>query len=174
MAKHQRTSKSLFKTTPKIYRPHAKPQRSDEQLSLDAFDTFAPVARASTQSPTTKVARQLRRVIETERPKRPRDMKEAIIARDDALARLEESTDSDWAERALRVLETLARTKADVHCDDLWQHIEFPPEARASGAVWQRAARLGYIQRTNELRPSIHSNGSGKPVWRSLLFRLDM
>lgn len=42
-------------------------------------------------------------------------------------------------------------------------------EDRALGPVFQRAARKGWIVKTDRVRPSVRSHLSGKPVWRSLL-----
>ncbi len=38
------------------------------------------------------------------------------------------------------------------------------------GAVMLKARRLGWCERTNRTRPSVRSNLSGKPVWRSVIF----
>jgi hypothetical protein len=46
-------------------------------------------------------------------------------------------------------------------------------DGRALGACYKRAARRGWIQKTDEFRPSPLSNGDPSPVWKSLIFRAD-
>jgi hypothetical protein len=44
-------------------------------------------------------------------------------------------------------------------------------EDRALGPIMQKAARLGWCIKTDRVRPSRRSRMSGKPVWKSLLYK---
>lgn len=98
-------------------------------------------------------------------------VEEARAARDEVLARLDAVTDPEWKDMARLMLIELAETRAEFFADDLWATgLPWPKSARAAGSIWQWGAQTGLIEKTGEGRPSVHSNLSEKPVWRSLIY----
>lgn len=99
-------------------------------------------------------------------------IEDALAARDVALERVQRGADPAWCDRALQVIRRVCEDRADWHSDVLWEYgLDEPTEARALGPVMLRAARLGYCTRTDRVRPSVRSHGSGKTVWVSLLYK---
>ena len=98
---------------------------------------------------------------------------DALAARDVQLARVDQHADPDWKTRALDAVHTVCVLRAEWHSDDIWAltGLDLPREARALGPVVLRAIRLGYCEKTDRVRPSVRSHGSGKPVYRSLIYR---
>ena len=71
---------------------------------------------------------------------------------------------------ALGWLMDYARSHAIVFCDDVWAAgLKRPLQPKALGALFQKAARLGIIERGG-YKPSASSNGSPKPWWSSRLW----
>jgi hypothetical protein len=103
----------------------------------------------------------------------PRTLPEAHADAAIAMERVEQAADSDWMEQAYAAVELTCRRLPDWISDDVWREsgLREPREARALGPVLMRARRAGLCVRTSMQRPSIRSHGSGKPVWRSLIFR---
>lgn len=97
---------------------------------------------------------------------------QALAARDEALALVDDNADPAWKEAAYRAVLMVARTNATFISDDVWEQTSLPParEDRALGPVFLRAARDGMIRKTDRVRPSKRSHYSGKPVWESLIF----
>lgn len=91
-------------------------------------------------------------------------------ARDEAISRVERNADPDWKDMAYDMIVATARELPEFTQDDVWAR-GLPPtrENRALGPVFLRAARDGVCRKTDRVRPSTLSHGSGKPVWRSLL-----
>lgn len=91
--------------------------------------------------------------------------------RDAALARVDEHADQAWKQQALDAVRQVCEQRPDFHVDDIWTLTDLPStrEDRALGPVMLRAARLGWCRKTDRVRPSARSHGSGKPVWQSLL-----
>ena len=102
----------------------------------------------------------------------PGSMDEAIAARDEALERVEAGAEPDWQAAALAALEITARRLPDFISDDVWDSgLPSTREDRALGPIFLAAARAGWIAKTDRVRPSRRSHASGKPVWRSLIYR---
>ena len=101
-----------------------------------------------------------------------RSMHDALAARDTALQRVEEHADERWKQDALAAVRRTAEALPDFISDRVWDvgGLESTREDRALGPVFLRAARLGWIEKTDRVRPSVRSHGSGKTVWRSRLF----
>ena len=102
-----------------------------------------------------------------------RAMREAAaLARDEGMTRAEVAADSNWKTEALAAINRVARSRPDFISDDVWMlsGLGQPKEARALGPLFREAARRGWIVKTARTRPSVRSNLSGKPVWKSLLF----
>lgn len=95
--------------------------------------------------------------------------------RDEGIRRAEAGAEVEWKDTAWNTLIDYLHGHPDFFVDDLWKrtNLPWPQEARAIGPVILRAARSGYIVKTGEYRPSIRSNMSIKPVWRSLLYKDD-
>jgi hypothetical protein len=96
----------------------------------------------------------------------------SAVRRHDGLAAVEANADDDWSARALDVLERWLRTHETFFVDTFWAEsgLELPKEARALGPVILKASRAGWMVKTDCYRPSVRSNLTVKPVWRSTLF----
>ena len=95
---------------------------------------------------------------------------DALRDRDLALERVEDAADPDWRGSALAALERTARALPEFISDDVWSNgLPSTREDRALGPVFLAAARAGWIEKTDRVRPSRRSHGSGKPIWRSLI-----
>lgn len=102
----------------------------------------------------------------------PASMPAALAARDAALRRVDEHADPEWKDRALAAVRRTCEALPDFVVDDVWSTggLESTREDRALGAVMRRAAKLGWMERTDRVRPSVRSHGSPKPVWKSNLY----
>lgn len=100
------------------------------------------------------------------------DLTDAFAARDRALRKVDEHADEAWKQQALEAVRRTAKQLPDFISDRVWDvgGLESTREDRALGPVFLRAARLGWIEKTDRVRPSVRSHGSGKTVWRSRLF----
>lgn len=96
----------------------------------------------------------------------------AAAARDEGMTRADVAADSRWKTEALSAIYRTAQSRPEFISDDVWllSGLHEPKEARALGPLFREAARRGWIVKTDRTRPSVRSNLSGKPVWRSLLF----
>lgn len=101
-------------------------------------------------------------------------LEDALAARDVQLARVDEHADQDWKQQALNAVHRVCELRPDFHVDDIWSLTDLPStrEDRALGPVMLTAARRGWCVKTDRVRPSARSHGSGKPVWRSLIYAL--
>lgn len=97
---------------------------------------------------------------------------DALEQRAQAIQHVDEHADPDWKDQALAAVRQVCESRADFHVDDIWTLTDLPStrEDRALGPVMLRAARLGWCRKTDRVRPSARSHGSGKPVWESLLY----
>lgn len=95
-------------------------------------------------------------------------------ARDAGIARVAESSEEltpGWQDRALDLLRRYAHAQVTPFLGEefrLWAHahgLEEPHDGRAFGPVFQRAVRLGVIERAG-YAPAASSNCSPKPTWR--------
>jgi uracil-DNA glycosylase family 4 len=98
--------------------------------------------------------------------------RQAILARDTALAAVEDAADPDWMDEAWDALVAWLRTHEEFFVDDWWAgtQLAVPRESRALGPIVMRAARQGLMEKTGEFRKSVRSNMTEKPVWRSLIY----
>jgi hypothetical protein len=78
-----------------------------------------------------------------------------------------------WKAAALEAIKLTCEQRETFISDDVWtvSGLVEPDDSRALGAQFGKARELGYCEKTGEMRPSVRSRGSGKPVWRSLIFR---
>ncbi len=96
----------------------------------------------------------------------------AELQRDLALDSTEDHAPIGWADEAYRFLEAFLREHQTMHVDELWDAgLPEPPEMRALGPLFLRAARAGIMLRTEEFRPSVRSHLSPKVVWRSCIYQ---
>ncbi len=98
---------------------------------------------------------------------------EAIAAGELGQALAADGAGDTWADQADTALRRYLETHPSFHVDDFWEWaiplgLEF--RGRAIGARLSAAGRHGWMTKTDRVRPSKRSHGSGKPVWRSLLF----
>ena len=97
----------------------------------------------------------------------------AAFDRDQALEAVESATDPDWRKKALFAIRRTAERRLEFISDDVWadSKLEGTREDRALGPIFRAAAKEGWIEKTDRVRPSVRSHLSGKPVWRSLVYR---
>lgn len=96
----------------------------------------------------------------------------AKTERDQAIQQVHDNSDEAWRERALEAVKRCAEARADFISDDVWEFgLDRTREDRALGPVFLKAARLGWMTKTDRVRPSVRSHLSGKPVWSSNLYR---
>jgi hypothetical protein len=100
---------------------------------------------------------------------------DAIAAGDAGMAQAHDNAPAEWRDRAWEALAEWLRTRPLLHVDDFWAEadIEEPPEPRALGALFRRAAREGMMTKTDQWLPSVRSHGAPKVVWRSLVYDPD-
>jgi len=92
--------------------------------------------------------------------------------RDEALAQVDAAADAAWKEEAWAAMVAYLETHEEFFVDDLWEDgLSQPREARAIGPIILRAASQGLMKKTSKSRPSVRSNMSIKPIWRSMVFR---
>lgn len=92
---------------------------------------------------------------------------------DRILRGMEQSMSQKWKQRALAAVRTVCERFPEFISDDIWTYGELDStrEDRALGSVMRTAAMNRWCVKTDRVRPSKRSNGSGKPVWKSLLYR---
>ncbi len=97
----------------------------------------------------------------------------ARAERDQALRQVDDAADPDWKDVAYAALERTARLLPEFISDDVWATggLTSTREDRALGPVFRRAARDGLCVKTDRTRPSVRSHLTGKPVWRSLIYK---
>jgi hypothetical protein len=90
-----------------------------------------------------------------------------------AIERVDEHADDDWKDAADRALHGLALRLPTLTPDDLWDVIDRPREPRASGPVFLRARRAGWIEPTGELVRSrnVRQHRNVITEYRSLIYR---
>lgn len=82
------------------------------------------------------------------------------------------NTESDWADEALEAIRKVCLKYREFHVDLVWlEGLRSTHNDKALGPVMMRAKRLGYCVKTDRVRPSLRSHLSGKPIWKSLLYR---
>jgi hypothetical protein len=81
------------------------------------------------------------------------------------------AADSQWQDKAYATLVRYLKRHHEFFVDDFWAgtRLAYPSNARALGPVVLRASREGLMEKTGEHRPSVRSNLTAKPVWRSLI-----
>lgn len=98
------------------------------------------------------------------------DLFAATAARDEAIERAGQGAGEEWMEEALRVIRTIAETRAEFTTDRVWSLLpDAPPEPRALGAAMMQARSRGWIERTDRTIPSTRPQCHRRPVrvWAS-------
>lgn len=96
---------------------------------------------------------------------------DARAQRDEGIERVERRAPASWLDYAFEFVTAYLVEHETLFVDDLWTAgLAEPPSMRALGPIMQRAARDGLMVKTGQWRPSVRSNLSEKPVWRSLIF----
>ena len=93
-------------------------------------------------------------------------------ARDEGIAQVESGASPEWKVAALAAVHQVALAKAELIPDDVWETgLPMPTEGRALGPVMLKAARNGWIERTDRVihTAQVKSHRRGVTVWRSLI-----
>jgi hypothetical protein len=98
----------------------------------------------------------------------------AEVARDEAVARVEEHASADWLAAAATAVGMLAMFYPEFTTDDVWEclvEVEATHEPRALGPVMMKAARRGLIRKTDRVQNSRRPQCHARPVavWSSLI-----
>ena len=101
---------------------------------------------------------------------------EARALKEEALERLERNANSEWKDAALKSVQHRARHCASVTANDVFADLEqlgHTHENRALGAVFQKAAQLGWIVKTDRTVPSTRKtrHSGDVRVWASQLLQ---
>lgn len=97
----------------------------------------------------------------------------AEAGREIGIKRVDQAADPEWKDIAYDAVVLTASRMQEFISDDVWTvgGLESTREDRALGPVFLRAARNGICRKTDRVKPSVRSHLSGKPIWRSLIFR---
>ena len=103
-------------------------------------------------------------------------MKTAIQLRDEALEQVEDNANAKWALLVLEIIKELAEKSARITSDDVWVRLKDYPDVNthqpsAMGAMFRRAASIGFIVSTDSFVQSARPSSHARPirVWRSNL-----
>lgn len=99
----------------------------------------------------------------------------ADIEKEEAMARVEANADPEWLIAALDAVRQAAIAYPAFIADDIWKFLDtipaFTHDGRALGPVMVRAAKRGYIEKTDTYLPSYRRHKTPQRVWRSLLYQ---
>ena len=100
---------------------------------------------------------------------------DARSLKEEALERVDRNANSEWKDAALKSVQHRARYCASVTANDVFADLEqlglHTHENRALGAVFQKAAKLGWIVKTDRTVPSTRKtrHSGDVRVWASQL-----
>jgi hypothetical protein len=95
----------------------------------------------------------------------------ALQQRQESIRKVDEHASVEWKDIAYRFIHLTALELQEFTQDDVWDRgLPATRENRALGPVFLRAARRRVCVKTDRVLPSARSHGSGKPVWRSLIY----
>ena len=98
-----------------------------------------------------------------------------VETKDQAMARVDRNANTEWKDAALKSVQHRARHCASVTANDVFADLEqlgiHTHENRALGAVFQKAARMGWITKTDRTIPSTRKtrHSGDVRVWSSCL-----
>lgn len=90
-------------------------------------------------------------------------------AKQEGIDNAEKGAGKAWMAEALKYIELVSIARPDFTSDDLWfVGLPQPPEPRALGAAFRKAARMGLVVATNSFRLSIRVACHRRPlrVWK--------
>jgi hypothetical protein len=93
-----------------------------------------------------------------------------IQAKAAAMEQVWDNAPDDWKSRAMIAVKSLCNTRQEFTTDDLPEDIRNGvPEPRALGPLMLHAAMMGWCEKTDRMRKSIHIKNHARPkaVWRS-------
>jgi len=103
-------------------------------------------------------------------------MKTAEQLRDVALEQVETNANAEWTQLVLDVIQHLSKGYFVITSDDVWHELKKYPHIKthqpsAMGAMFRRAASLGYISPTDRFVTSKRPSSHARPirVWDSNL-----
>jgi hypothetical protein len=94
----------------------------------------------------------------------------------EAMARVDRNADSEFKRIALKTLQTYAMNKPQVTANDVWDSLDAlgieTHDNRALGPLFTKAAKAGWIEKTNMTLQSNRKtrHGGDVRVWRSLVY----
>ncbi len=94
---------------------------------------------------------------------------EYAAKRDAGIAKAEATSGAEWQRQAAAELRRFLEQSPTFHVDLFAEWSRGRWSSKAFGAVVQRAVREGWMEPTDEYRPSVFSNGSAKRVFKSLI-----
>lgn len=96
----------------------------------------------------------------------------AALARDDGMARADAHASPRWKRDAEAFLMQYLVDHPTLFVDDVWDAgLPHTDDDRALGPIMHRLSRKGFMRKDGTFRPSVRSNLTEKPVWKSLLYR---
>jgi hypothetical protein len=100
----------------------------------------------------------------------PMTLAEGRAARDEAMNEVDAGAAILWKQDAMDALRKVAISQADLIAEDIWKFVSKPREPRATGPLMMKAARLGYIEQTEDFRQCPSRHATYVRVWRSLIY----
>lgn len=79
-----------------------------------------------------------------------------------------------WATQVDRHIHDYLTKVPELHTDRFWDYLEqcgIEFRGRAIGARYKAAAKRGWMTKTDRVKPSVRSHGTGKPVWKSNIYK---
>lgn len=104
------------------------------------------------------------------------DLPAAVEAKHEAIERVGANANQDWHDAAINAVEVCCRYYVlDFTTDDVWRELakteHATHEPRAMGAIMTEAARMGWCQKTGQMRASERKACHNRPlsVWKSAI-----
>ena len=95
----------------------------------------------------------------------------------DGMQRVEKNASTEWQEAAERAVYHYAKHNPELTVNNMWAGVEslglFTRENRASGPVFRRCAKRGWIEKTDRVQTTTRAtrNKGSVTVWRSLIYK---
>lgn len=105
---------------------------------------------------------------------------QVTIAKREAMARVDGNADQEFKRVALKTLHTYAINKPQITANDIWDGLDAlgieTHDNRALGPLFTKAAKAGWIEKTNMTLQSNRKtrHGGDVRVWRSLVYGHNM
>lgn len=96
---------------------------------------------------------------------------EAARRRDKGIADAVRHTGQPWVEYATQFIYCYLIFHDTLFCDDVWAAgLAAPESPRAFGQVMKNALQAGWMSKSGQARPSVNSNHSIRPTYRSEIY----